>query len=348
MAGSFITKKSLKNGETRYKATITHQSRNYKTKTFRLRRDATEWAVKFLANLENFSATGKKPCDVTFSELSDEYLMEWSGTDAVRACYVLRFKDYFGDMLLDRITATDCRESLRQYEHLKPATYNKHKAVLSALFKFAQQKHLDRKNGYIEHNPMTMLISKPAKNERVRYLKPDEKKRLVKACRDIGGKFNLAFLLALTTGQRKSNILQRRWGDIDLDRGLIDIRETKNDDPIMAPIPPIALNLLREFAKEYRQSALIFASSVNPDVSSGYRKEWNEARKMAGILDFTWHDLRHDAASTLAMAGATIIEIAEILGHRSLQSTKRYAHLSTSHKSALLAKTMENALSDLM
>ena len=169
MAGSFIKKKTLLNGETRYIATITHKSRNYKTKTFRLRRDATDWAAKFLANLENFSATGMKPCDVTFSALSDEYLREWSGADSVRVCYVLRFKDYFGDTLLDKITATDCRECLRQYEHLKPATYNKYKAVLSALFKFAQQKHLDSQNGYIEHNPMTMLISKPAKNERVRY-----------------------------------------------------------------------------------------------------------------------------------------------------------------------------------
>lgn len=348
MAGSFIKKKILLNGETRYVATITHKSRNYKTKTFRLRRDATDWSAKFISEIENFAVTGKKPCDVSFHELADQYLRQWFGRDAVRARYVERFKEHFGSTLINSISATDCRDALQPYEKLKPATYNKHKAVLSALFKFAQQKQLEGSRTYIEHNPTSNIVSKPMRNERVRYLSTDEKSRLVKACRNIGGEFYVAFLLALTTGQRKSNILERRWGDIDLEKGLIDIRESKNEDPIMAPIPPIALNLLKEFAIGSKQSELIFSSTINPDVPAGYRKEWNEARKKADISDFTWHDLRHDVASTLAMAGATIIEIAEILGHRSLQSTKRYTHLSTEHKSKLLAKTMGDTLSSLV
>jgi integrase len=348
MAGSFLKKKTLLNGDTRYIATITHKSRNYKTKTFRLRRDAADWAAGFISEIENFAVTGKRKCDVTFYELVNQYHEVWVGADTVRACYVERFKEYFGLKLIDSISATDCREALRPYEQLKPATYNKHKAVLSSLFKFAQQKDLEGGRTYIDHNPVSNIISKPMRNERVRYLSRDEKKRLVKSCRDIGGKFYVAFLLALTTGQRKSNILERRWRDIDLVKGLIDIRETKNDDPILAPIPPIVLSSLGQLAKISKPSELIFSSSVNPDVPAGYRKEWNDARKLADISDFTWHDLRHDVASTLAMEGATIIEIAEILGHRSLQSTKRYAHLSTAHKSELLARTMNGALSELM
>ena len=344
MAGSFITKKTLKNGDVRYKATITYQSRNFKTQTFRLKRDASDWASRFISNIENFAATGKRPCDVSFEELADQYIKEWQGTDAVRVRYVLRFKEYFGNKLINKITSSDCRDSLRQYETLKPSTYNKHKAVLSAVFKFAQQKNLDSDRGYIEHNPMNSIISKPMKNERVRYLSPAEKKRLLSACKDIGGKFYLAFLLALTTGQRKSNILHRKWSDIDLERGLIDIRETKNDDPIMAPIPDFVLKLLNEHAETEDLSGLIFASSVDKSVPSGFRKEWKQAREAAKVDNFTWHDMRHDVASALAMSGATIIEIADILGHRSLQSTKRYAHLSTSHKAKVLSQTMNESL----
>lgn len=348
MAGSFIKKKTLKNGDVRYQATITHQSRNYKTKTFRLKRDAKDWAARFISNLENFEATGKRPCDVTFSELADEYLAKWTGTDTNRACYVERFKEYFGSKLVDSITAAECRDALREYEKFKPATYNKHKAILSALFKYAQQRNLEGQRGYTDKNPVSTIMSKTMKNERIRYLSSDEKKRLVKACREIGGSFYLAFLLALTTGQRKSSILQRRWSDIDLEQGLIDIRKTKNEDPIMAPIPPVALDILKEKAESADTSGLVFASSVDSNVPATFRDEWDRAREIAGISDFTWHDLRHDVGSTLAMSGATIIEIAEILGHRSLQSTKRYAHLSTSHKSALLAKTMNQTLSNLV
>lgn len=349
MAGSFIKKKILPStGEIRYTATITHKSRNFKTKTFRLKRDAQDWAAKFISNIENFEATGKRPCDVTFSELADEYLKYWEGTDTNRACYVVRFKKYFGSQLIDSITAAECREALREYENYKPATYNKHKAILSALFKFAQQCNLDAKRGYTDNNPVANIMSKPMRNERVRYLKKDEKKRLVQACKEIGGRFYLAFLLALTTGQRKASILQRRWDDIDMEKGLIDIRKTKNDDPIMAPIPPVALNILKDIAESADMSGLVFASNVDPNVPAGFRVEWNLARKNAGVSDFTWHDLRHDVGSTLAMSGATIIEIAEILGHRSLQSTKRYTHLSTSHKSELLARTMNQSLTDLV
>lgn len=284
MAGSFIKKKILKNGDVRYKATITHQSRNYKTKTFRLKRDAADWAAKFIADIENFAATGRRPCDVTFAELADQYLYEWSGTDSVRARYVLRFREHFGNKLIDKITASDCREALRQFESFKPATYNKHKAVFSAVFKYAQQKHLVGERGYIEHNPMSLIISKPMKNERVRYLSPAEKQRLVDACKEIGGKFYLAFMLALTTGQRKSNILHLKWKDIDLERGLIDIRETKNEDPIMAPVPEFVLKLLKSHAEGCDQTGLVFPSSVDKNVPSGFRIEWRRVQEKQPIL----------------------------------------------------------------
>ena len=61
------------------------------------------------------------------------------------------------------------------------------------------------------------------------------------------------------------------------------------------------------------------------------RTPFETAVKRAGIEDFRWHDLRHSAASYLAMNGATLAEIAEVLGHKTLAMVKRYAHLSQAH-----------------
>jgi len=60
-------------------------------------------------------------------------------------------------------------------------------------------------------------------------------------------------------------------------------------------------------------------------------KAWLTAIEKAGIDNFHFHDLRHSCASYLAMNGASLAEIAEVLGHKTLQMVKRYAHLSEQH-----------------
>ena len=67
-------------------------------------------------------------------------------------------------------------------------------------------------------------------------------------------------------------------------------------------------------------------------------KAWNVARKRAGLVDFRWHDLRHTAASYLAMSGASLREIAEILGHRTIKQTMKYTHLVEPHTRGVLEK----------
>lgn len=62
------------------------------------------------------------------------------------------------------------------------------------------------------------------------------------------------------------------------------------------------------------------------------------ALKRAEIEDFRWHDLRHSAASYLAMGGASLAEIAEILGHKTLEMVKRYAHLSPAHTASVVER----------
>ncbi len=76
------------------------------------------------------------------------------------------------------------------------------------------------------------------------------------------------------------------------------------------------------------------------------RKAWYNAVETAKLTDFRFHDLRHSTASYLAMNGASLVEIADVLGHKTLQMVKRYAHLSESHVKGLLERVNAQVLGD--
>jgi integrase len=83
------------------------------------------------------------------------------------------------------------------------------------------------------------------------------------------------------------------------------------------------------------QSDFVFPAS-KPKRALDITKAWRTALRKAGIENFRFHDLRHSAASYLAMNNASLVEIAAILGHRTLQMVKRYAHVANSHTSSVV------------
>ena len=89
-----------------------------------------------------------------------------------------------------------------------------------------------------------------------------------------------------------------------------------------------------------KDSSLIFASRIKCDVPYCFTKPWKRALEDAEIKDFRFHDLRHSCASYLAQSGASLLEIADVLGHKQISVTKRYAHLCIEHKSNLINRVM--------
>src|SRR5690606_11746686 len=135
--------------------------------------------------------------------------------------------------------------------------------------------------------------------------------------------------------------------DVDKTRGRAILRDTKNGDTRSETINDSVHSLQREhnadgqalYDKRNAPAAArwLFPSKngVNPiDI----RRPWTDALAAAGISDFRFHDLRHSTASYLAMNGASLVEIAEVLGHRTLQMVRRYAHLSEGHVSDLVKR----------
>ncbi len=122
-----------------------------------------------------------------------------------------------------------------------------------------------------------------------------------------------------------------KWEDIDLDRGSILLQTTKNGERRFVPLIGVALDLLKSRHTSQPVNTLIFPAPHSPSKPIDIRSAWETALQKAGISNFRFHDLRHTAASYLAMNQASLLEIGTLLGHKTVQMTKRYAHLSNAH-----------------
>ncbi len=191
--------------------------------------------------------------------------------------------------------------------------------------------------GWLESNPV-MKVTKPKQPQgRVRFLSDSEREALMKEVKASENQdLNLAVVLALSTGARQMELMSLRWDQVDLNRKVITLYETKNGEIRALPLVHHAFELMKERAKVRRiDTNLVFPGS-NPDKPVLLRAPFEKAMQRAGILNFRWHDLRHSCASYLAMNGASLAEIAEVLGHKTLQMVKRYAHLSHAHTSKVV------------
>ena len=225
------------------------------------------------------------------------------------------------------------RDELQTKEGLAPGTVNRYLSALSKAFNNAV-----REWHWVPDNPLSRVSKKPEPRGIVRFLSDDERKTLLDACRKSQYRpLYLIVLFALTTGMRRGELLGLRWQDIDLERRVAVLHNTKNGDRRSVPIVPEVAGLLREHGKVRRlDTDLVFASEGHDPI--WFDKFWYRALKDAKINDFRFHDLRHTAASYLAMSGATTAEIAAVLGHRTLQMVKRYAHLSDQHTGTVIER----------
>jgi len=214
----------------------------------------------------------------------------------------------------------------------------RHLAVLSHILNVAVKEF-----GWMQENPI-MKVKKPKEaSGSIRFLSQEERERLLKACRESSNLFLYPVtILALSTGMRQGEIMNLHWSDVDLHNGRIILLKTKNKESRRVPLGKTPLQMMRDLNKVRRKdTALLFPSNENPKRPMDLRFPWEKALRVAGIENFRFHDCRHSAASELAMNGASLAEIAEILGHKTLAMVKRYAHLSESHTAKVVESMNE-------
>ena len=314
--------------------------------TFRRKTDATKWAhsveVAMREGRHFKTAEAKRH---TFADLVDRYLKEVLPARPRNAANTLRHLQFWrqklGPLPLSDITPAllvrHRNELLAETTRLsKPrsgATVVRYLASISHAFTVAMKDWQ-----WVTDNPVSK-ISKPRQSRgRERFLSDEERERLLAACRASSNRYLLpVVVLAISTGMRRGEIMNLRWPDIDLHRGTILLTATKNDTSRSIPLTGLAHQLLSNLAKIRRlDTALVFCGAVK-DKPMDLKKPWEVAARLADLQDFRFHDLRHTAASYLAMDGATTMEIAAVLGHKTLQMVKRYSHLSNSHTASRVA-----------
>ncbi|HEY4255051.1 MAG TPA: site-specific integrase [Chlamydiales bacterium] len=211
-----------------------------------------------------------------------------------------------------------------------PATVVRYMAALSHALSTAC-----REWEWIESNPMSKVSRPKEPRGRVRFLLPDERTRLLQACKESEcPELLLITVLALSTGARQGELMNLKWADVDLEKSRVTFHDTKNGDRRSVYVTGMALDLLRtHVSRRATLSPLVFPSKTNLNKPLNFRTAWENALEKSQVKDFVFHSCQYSAASELAMSGASLAEIAEILGHRTyamVKNTKNKMHQKTS------------------
>ncbi len=178
----------------------------------------------------------------------------------------------------------------------------------------------------IKSNPIREVPRLKESPGRLRYLTIEEINRLLENCPPPPHPLRTLIIVALTTGMRKSEIFKLKWEYIRDDRFFI-LPVSKNNS---VRVIPLNNTLLRTLESLPRVSEYVFLGRKNKPFVD-LKISFKEACSKAGIEGFRFHDLRHTYASHLAMKGVHMRALQELLGHKTIQMTQRYSHLSPEH-----------------
>jgi len=187
----------------------------------------------------------------------------------------------------------------------------------------------------IEVNPVHNVRKPSGGSGRNRRLMGDEEQRLLSACDEYSNPIlGWVVRIALYTAMRSGEIFSLTESNVDLDKKVVTIHDTKNKDSRTIPLTNKAQAVFEDVLKNAMRSSdtdLLFYGepSRRDGIRRGYAIEkcWREALKRAEIEGFRFHDLRHEATSRFVEAGLSDQQVASITGHKSMQMLRRYTHL---------------------
>jgi integrase len=135
---------------------------------------------------------------------------------------------------------------------------------------------------------------------------------------------------AILTGMRRGEILSLKWDQIR--GGFIYLEKTKTNESRQIPVSDALEALFKDIRQKdglrYEHVFTFRGKPIERDLHVGF----NAAVKRAGLVGFRFHDLRHTFASQMVLNGGSLKAVQEILGHKSMTMTLRYAHLTGESK----------------
>lgn len=326
---------------------------------------AREVAKRFLAemavngtDIKRQRKTDSKP---TIQELIDTYTAAGKSkftTDMLKdlSPFFLRIAEDLTPLEIETWRANQKKETGN-----KDATLNKKIGALKTILNFAVEREL------IGCNPIAKIkkLKEIDSRTKTRYLTEEERTRFLAAldkyddmqreerCRTrqhakgkhlpsmdgwtFASYVKPVILLSLNTGIRRHALLSLRWDDIDLGAGTVTLRaETaKSKKSAVLPLNTTALDVLRQwYAQRIDDNPLVFPSPQTGGIMDNCDSSFRWLLREAGITNFRWHDMRHDFASRLVMAGVDLNTVRELMTHSDISMTLRYAHLAPEKKRA--------------
>ncbi|WON72755.1 site-specific integrase [Nitrosospira sp. Is2] len=298
------------------------------SKSFTYEKDAHVWIRSIESDMDRGSYVNRSTADSTtlgeaLERYRDEITPKKKGKDqelrriavwlkhplARRSLSSLKGKDFAkhrDDRLLKRCSAGTLRLEL---------------ALISHLYTIALKEW-----GIPVTNPVSLIRKPTANNARTRRLEDDEEDRLLNACRL--SKNILLYpiaVLAIETAMKLSELLNMEWTDIDIKKRIIVLSDTKNGTARTIPLSLRAIDILSSIPKHIACRRVFFTWLPRSDAMNGAFKT---AVKKAGMDNFHFHDLRHEATSRYFELGMNVMEVSAITGHKSLQMLRRYTHIS--------------------
>lgn len=177
---------------------------------------------------------------------------------------------------------------------------------------------------YLKDSPARGLSKVTPPPGRIRYLSPEERSAILDSARP---ELRLYILTALQTGARRGELAAVRWCDIDMKARTITFARTKNGERRVVPLTDTLREALQALPRPLDPQARVLPALSADAVTIGFHRLIEGLK----IPNLRFHDLRHDVASTLAMAGVPQRTLMEILGHKDPRMTLRYQHLSPGH-----------------
>jgi site-specific recombinase XerD len=284
---------------------------------------------------ENFRA---RPA--LFSELAQSAL-GWSkahkisyGDDVIRMKPLV---EQFGARTGESITSQDIEKWFAE-KTWKPATFNRYKALISLVFR------LGTEAGRVKTNPARSVKTRTENNARVRYLSNAEEEKLRQRIADRYPARIPEFDIALHTGMRRSEQYGLTWECVDLDKRILTIPRSKHGGTRYVFLNDTAVAAMQVMWRFGSGTGRVFSNGYTSASSCGARHWFENCVKDAKLENFTWHCLRHTFASNLVMRGVDIRTVQELLGHKVIQMTLRYAHLAPQHQLAAVQRLCDTVV----
>ena len=314
---------SIRVRQGRYQANVRRKGYATVTKTFTSREVAKHWIKSTEIAIEKGEYSPK--ISTTVGEMLDKYklicLPNHKGEDASEQYRIKLLKNYFGEIPLCDLTQAHLAEYRdERLKLVQPQTVKRDLSILSSAINTA----IIEWNIPLKMNPVSKIRWKHTDQPRDRRFEDGEEAQLLSHATPSMARM---IAVAVETAVRRRELLRIKRSHINFSKQTLEIGLTKTGKPRTIPLSSRALKAIREQLRASEKVIPIEEEPIFQITGSRLFKDFQKLREEIGMIDFRWHDLRHEATSRLFEKGLNIMEVASITGHQDLKMLKRYTHL---------------------